>query len=875
MTDDVTDERFARLKEILASALNLPEAERPAYVASACSGDPALREEVDRILAGDPARHAVLRSEGLGDLLGRALPTETPLAEAKPLERIGPYRIVEPLGEGGMGAVYLAEQEEPIRRRVALKLVKAGLDTRSVLARFESERQALAVMDHPHIARIFDAGATERGRPYFVMELVRGEPITDYCDRRGLSTRARLELFTSVCRAVQHAHHNGVIHRDLKPSNILVAEADGEPVPKVIDFGIAKAASAPPAEGTLATQRGQLIGTPEYMSPEQTESGALDVDTRTDVYSLGVVLYELLTGARPFDPERLRSAGPAELQRIIREEEPPKPSTKVSAGGARAGEVATRNATDVRALARQLRGDLDWIVLKAMEKDRARRYETANGLALDIERHLRDEPVLARPPSAAYRLRKFAKRHKVGVAVASAVVFGIVSAAVGLTYALFESNRQRALAERARDESEAVTAFLSKMLAAADPRERGRDTPVGDLLDAASASIGSEFVGAPLVEAELRATMGSAYRALGDYAAAEENLARAVETQRRSLGREHPKALSTMNTLGILRGQQGRFAEAESLHAEVLGIQRRVFGDDHPETLESMTNLAAVLSDEGRRGEAVPLMRGAVEGLRRTLGEEDRVTLGAMSNLANLYTDLGRVAEAESLQIRTLAVSRRVRGDDHPETLTTMNVLAALYIAQRRHAEAEPLLEALVAARRRMLGDDHPETLTAMNNLASLYFDVGRFGESTALHREIHETRRRVLGEEHIHTLVSMSNLGDAQTHAGQAALAEPILSTAVKSAARVVGSGHPLHAVTMRKHGVCLARLGRYGEAEATLLEARRLIAAAYGPDHERTRLAERDLADLYESWGRGGEAARWRRADSLASASAAPSGR
>jgi serine/threonine protein kinase len=862
----VRDERFARLKEILAGALDLPDEERDAYVASACRGDSALREEVDRILAGDPARHAILRSEGLGDLLGRALPTEMPAAEGKPLDRVGPYRILEPLGEGGMGAVYLAEQEEPIRRRVALKLIRAGLDTKSVLARFESERQALAVMDHPNIARIFDAGATELGRPFFAMELVRGDPITDFCDRRGLSTRDRLELFTNVCRAVQHAHHKGVIHRDLKPSNILVAEADGEPVPKVIDFGIAKAASAPIAGGTLMTRQGQLIGTPEYMSPEQTESGALDVDTRTDVYSLGVVLYELLTGARPFDPDRLRGASHAELQRIIREEEPPKPSTKVSTGGAGARDVAARHATDVRALARQLRGDLDWIVLKAMEKDRARRYDTANALALDIERYLRDEPVLARPPSATYRFRKFARRNRVGVAIASAVAFGVVSAAVGLTYALVESNRQRAVAERARAESEAVTAFLSGMLSAADPRNRGRDTPVGDLLDTASESIEGEFSSAPQVEAQLRATIGSAYSALGDYGAAEKHLVRALETQKRTLGAEDPRTLTTMNTLGILREHQGRYVEAESLHAGVLAVQRRVLGDGHPATFEAMTNLAADLAGEGRREEAVPLLRSAVDGLLRSPGEEDRVTLGAMNNLASLYMDLGRLAEAESLQKRVLAVHRRVLGDEDPETLVAVNVLATLYIAQRRPAEAQPLLEALVAARRRVLGNEHPETLTALNNLASLYFDIGRFGESVALHREVLETRRRLLGPEHPHTLVSMGNLGDAYARNGEAAKGEPLLAEAVRTAARVLGPGHAIHAVTLRKYGVCLGRLGRHGEAEAALLEARRLIAAAYGEGHDRTRLAASDLADLYESWGNEAEATRWRHADGRA---------
>src|SRR5688572_1313523 len=475
--------QLGREKEIFQAALDIasPE-ERFGYIKGACGADAALLARVQELLRAHEAT-AFLRDQPAADGGKTVRVSENPQS---PGERIGRYKIRENLGEGGCGVVYVAEQEEPVRRRVALKVIKLGMDTKAVVARFEAERQALAMMDHPNIARVLDAGATEAGRPYFVMELVKGEPITCYCDRQNLSIVERLALFAQVCNAVQHAHQKGIIHRDIKPTNVLVSTEDGKAFPKVIDFGIAKATAARLTEKTLFTEHRTFIGTPEYMSPEQAE-GSMDIDTRTDVYSLGVVLYELLAGATPFDGGRLRSAAYGEMQRIIREVDPPKPSTRLSQDTATAASVAARRHTEPRKLGALIRGDLDWIVMKALEKDRQRRYETASGLAMDVARYLAGEAVLAAPASAAYRVRKFVRRNRGLVTatglVAAALIVGIIGTTWGLVRA--ERSRQLAVAEASRasaaeaetlkraQELRQVADFQGQMLSQVDPAAAG------------------------------------------------------------------------------------------------------------------------------------------------------------------------------------------------------------------------------------------------------------------------------------------------------------------------------------------------------------------------------------------------------------------
>ena len=432
----MSDQRHARAKRIFAQVCAQPPEEWPELLAQTCADDSELRDEVESLLRYHDDSPEEEPTVGLEEL------------ELKPGERIAHYSILRLLGEGGMGEVWEAEQREPVRRRVALKLIKAGMGTKQVVARFESERQALALMDHPNIARVFDGGATEQGRPYFVMEYVQGERITAYCDRHRLTTRERLELFIQVCNGVQHAHHKGVIHRDIKPSNLLVSIQDDRPMPKIIDFGVAKATSQRLTDKTMVTQLGMLVGTPEYMSPEQAEMTTLDIDTRTDVYSLGVVLYELLVGAPPFEFDELRCAGIDELRRRVREDEPPTPSNRFTSLGGTSARIAAERRTDAPSLARQLRGELDWIVMRALEKDRTRRYASPAELAADIRRHLNDEPVLAGPPSTVYRMRKFVRRHRLGVTAASIVLLALVIGATAVTFGMLRARTAEAGAKQ-------------------------------------------------------------------------------------------------------------------------------------------------------------------------------------------------------------------------------------------------------------------------------------------------------------------------------------------------------------------------------------------------------------------------------------------
>ncbi len=797
------------MKKIFEAALAVPLDERPAFLSRVCEGDQSLRSHLESLLEAEQNAPSFLEQPLHGD------PT-VPLGPGyKAGDHIGRYKLLERIGEGGFGLVYVAEQRQPVKRRVALKIIKLGMDTEQVIARFEAERQALAMMDHPNIAKVHDAGATDTGRPYFVMELVRGIPITEYCDTEKLDTQSRLNLFASVCHAIQHAHQKGVIHRDIKPNNVMVTLHDGVPVPKVIDFGIAKATNAELTEKTIYTQHRQMIGTPAYMSPEQAEMSGLDVDTRSDIYSLGVLLYELLTGTTPLNPERLRSAAYGELQRIIREEDPDKPSTRVS--GLRSepstpphshasaqptsnvssrqddhraqsliSDIAKQRRIDPNSLTRSLRGDLDWIVMKCLEKDRTRRYETANAIASDIQRHLQDQPVEAGPPTATYRFRKFARRNKVALFTTTTVAASFVLGLTLALYGLFAADRQRAIADQEKAVAQAVNYFLTDdLLAAVAPSSRagrGKDVLMRDVLDQAAlrvdraSSPGGRFEKMPVVEASIRATLGSTYLQLGEYSSAELHLEKAHLLRQRELGVEHPHTLTSMHDLAYLYREQGRRDEAERLYTKTLEIRKRVLGDENRGTLDSMNNLASLYNSMGRHDEAEPLHVETLEIRSRVLGAEHRSTLASMNNLASLYTKQSRYDEAERLFVETLGIMRRVLGADAPYTLNCANNLASLYAGQGHYDQAEPLFTETLEIRKRILGEEHPATLISMANLAGLYTDQGRYDKAEPLYVETLEIKKRVLGEAHPSTLATMKQLSNLYANQEKSTEALPLL---------------------------------------------------------------------------------------------------
>ncbi len=555
MTTAASVARHARAKRLFLAACDRSLEERPAFLADACGDDSELCREVETLLAHHHQPAA----------------TDSTVSSSRPPEIAG-FRLVQKLGEGGMGEVWEAEQERPVRRRVALKVIKCGMDTREVVARFESERQALALMDHPAVARVFEAGATAEGRPWFAMELVRGVSITDYCDTQRLAVCERLRLFLPVCDGVQHAHHKGIIHRDLKPTNVLVAVRDGRPVPKIIDFGVARATAQRLTERTIFTKLGQWIGTPEYMSPEQAEMNGLDIDTRTDVYSLGVVLYELLTGTQPLDSEELRRAGFDEMRRRIRHEEPPRPSARINTLGKGASQAMMRRRGDGPALARDLCGDLDWITMKALEKDRTRRYGSPAELAADLERHLSDLPVTAGPPATLYRAGKFVRRHRLAVATAAAILLALV---LGLTLALFGLGRARQAEGLARQEAEAA---------------RQASGVLANILE-------------DLAWSELEGDeLGTARR----YAE------RSLEIRREAFGESDSRTASSLALMAIVRAQSGDLAGAREQLARARATIDQAWGPTHPEALIHLYNHACLAALDGARADALGHLRELV-----------------------------------------------------------------------------------------------------------------------------------------------------------------------------------------------------------------------------------------------------------------------
>ncbi|NLE37896.1 MAG: serine/threonine protein kinase [Pirellulaceae bacterium] len=855
-------------------------AKRAAYLDDSCGDDALLREEVEALLRRDQDRTSFFDSSsaGLDATIDHA-------ATAEPGAVIGPYKLLQQIGEGGFGVVYMAAQTEPFKRRVALKIIKPGMDTRQVVARFEAERQALAMMDHPNIAKVLDAGVTGSGRPYFVMELVKGVPITQFCDEKQLSPRQRLELFVPVCHAIQHAHQKGIIHRDLKPSNVLVAEYDDRPVPKVIDFGVAKATEQRLTEKTLFTQFGQIMGTVDYMSPEQAKLNQLDIDTRSDIYSLGVMLYELLTGDTPFDRQRLHSAAFDELLRIIREEEPPKPSMRLSNSHSLPA-VAAKRHVEPKQLSSLMRGELDWVVMKALEKDRTRRYETANEFANDIQRYLNDEPVVACPPSAAYRFRKFARRNKVAFTTALLVMAALIVGIIGTTWQSIRATRQRdravkaellagrryeselnarRLVEHERDravaaemQARAVNQFINDdLLSQADP-ERGSDREIKlrTVVDRASEKVAGRFGNQPLVKAAVHNTLARTYQGLGEYREAERHGMRAWEIRREALGEKDPETLNAMNNLARSYEAQGRYDKAEPLYETTVELCLATQGPEHPDTLTSMNNLAMLRCAQGRYKDAEPLLLKILEiQRRRARGEGHPATLTAMHNLALLYQAQTRYDAAQPLCEDVFETIRRLKGDEDPRTLTAMDNLAGLYRKQDRLQDAEPLYMKALDTRRRVLGPEHPETLRSMTNLALLYDQQGRHGKAELLLKETLKTLCRV-GEENPETLRTMNNLAAIYDRQGRYKLAEPLHAKTLEIQLRMFDEDHPHVLISRNSLAQLYTVQGRHGEAEPLLVKILESQRRLLGAEHPKTLTAMENLVECLAAQDRLDEA-------------------
>lgn len=882
----------SRTQEIFERVIEQPDADRRDLLDSLCQGDHATRDRVLRLLDALGDATGFLDDDAPSSvLLGEAW--SAPGAGEQPGERIGPYQLTRQLGEGGFGRVIEASQEQPLRRRVAIKILKPGMDTAQVIARFQTERQSLALMEHPSIARMLDAGQTPAGRPYFVMELVEGPRITDYCDRQQLTLTQRVRLMRDVCLAVHHAHQKGVIHRDLKPSNVLVSTVDGQPVPKVIDFGIARALDQSEHEQTQLTCPQHMIGTPEYMSPEQARLDRSAIDVRSDVYGLGVLLYELLTGATPFDRATLRSGGLSKLEKIISEVDPPRPSTRVSSTPD-TQQLARDRHTSSHRLRDHLKGELDAIIMKCLAKDPDQRYPSADALGEDLGRYLAHEPVLATSPSAAYRVRVFVRRHRASVGFAAAIlaliVLGLIGTSVGLLRArelnarlsdanttLETRNTQldqamedlRAQTQRAieaqektaleRDAAQAVTGFFTQdLLLSAIPDNRraggasGRDVLLIDVLDAAAEGIekaGDEtgrFHGQPRVEAEVRLALSKTYRMLGQLEQTTRHATRAVELLTTVSGENEERTLAAMHELGIVRMAWDQHDQAESWLRKAFEGRRELLGVDDAQTLVSMGSLAQALQGMGRLRESGALLSDMLPRCERTFGAQHFITTTVRNEQASMLYMRGDY-EAAAEQFRAVAQSYADSlGPDHFNTLSAKMSLCRPLSGMGRNEEALAIIEGVIDVLGRKFGPDFPQLITARDIRAQALIRLGRHDQARAELRGLLAWYEQRYEPGHTLTLYTRGELGSLLTKMGQLTQAEAMLRETADIIRTMPPTGARVDYIVFRYLGECLLKQGRAGEAADLFLEQ---LGAM--PGHEHLSLIE--LAMEHE---RAGEA-------------------
>jgi serine/threonine-protein kinase len=855
----LNEDKWQRLEALFHQASSLPQSDRAHFLDQACAGDPELRCELDELLAADAATSGFEAPAARSANALFAAVTEDPLA--RPGARIGAFQLQQLIGAGGMGTVWLAARaDEQFEQRVAIKLIKRGMDTDEVLRRFRRERQVLARLEHPHIARLLDGGATADGRPYLVMEYIEGETITGYCSRNRMSLADRLALFLKVCSAVQYAHQNLVVHRDLKPTNILVS-ADG--TPKLLDFGIAKILRPDDGDMAVTTASELRLLTPRYASPEQVKNER--VTTATDAYSLGVILYELLTGEEPY---QLTTRSRADYERAICEQEPLRPSailTRSQRVDGLEGPTASTAAPDRRTRRKQLSGDLDTIVLKALRKEPRERYASVQQLAVDLQRFLAGMPVLARPHTLPYRTAKFVMRNKAAVAAGTGIALIVVLAAVvSFTFAIREA-RQRSLAERRLKQAEtqaaiaqAINTFLNEdLLGSVDPdRTSDRNVTVRSVLDNASQGIGARFKGQPAVEAAILSTLGTTYESLGEYDEAERHLTRAHKLFLESTGEASADSILALARLGNLKRLRANLTEADPLINKSLELAERNLGTRHPAALYARHYLGELYIDQGRLPEAIATLEEAVKLRGDSLGASAFETLTSMQSLGVAQSQAGHYEKAEQLHTQILEHRTRVFGADSAAAISTLNNIGYARMDQDKYAEAEELFRTAIDRARRVLGDEHPNTLIMIDNLGLICTRLGRYEEAEELHSEAYEGRLRTLGPDHWDTITSHSNLGFLYVNNGQFEKAAVLYAELVPRITEVSGKDHPFTLTAKNNLAYSLMGLDRLEEAERSFLDVVERRSRVLGRDHPDAIGSLSNLAKVTMDQGRFAEA-------------------